>query len=185
MGSPPAPPLNPATPARSLGWTRRILRGIAAVFAALWMVVEEWIWDSLTAFMAWLGRLPPVRWLEVRIQRLPPYAAMAVFVVPWALLLPAKILGLWLLGSGHAAAGVTVFVAAKLVGTAVLARLFTLTRPALLTIGWFRRVYLWFTSWRDRIYAYVRSLRAWQAARAWVARVRAAVRAWIQVHLRG
>jgi hypothetical protein len=156
------------------GWTARILRGLGAVLAALWMVVEEYLWNGLTALMRWLGRIPPVRWVEARIARLPPYAAMTLYVLPWLVLLPAKVLGLWLIGSGRAVTGIAVFVLAKVAGTAILARLFTLTKPALLTVGWFLRLYSWFTAWRDRLYAYVRSLRAWQAARAWVARAKAA-----------
>ena len=85
--------------------------------------------------MAGVARLRPIHWLETRIARLPPYAAMAMFLVPWLVLLPAKVLGLWLIGTGHVASGVGVFVVAKVVGTALLARLFSLTRPALLTIG--------------------------------------------------
>ncbi len=138
----------------SLG--RHLVRGVLTVLAALWMVLEEWIWDSLTAVMAALGRLPPVRWLERRIARLPPYAAMAVFVLPWLLLLPAKLLAFWFIGTGHVRLGVLVFVVAKVVGTALLARLFPLPKPALLSIAWFRRLHAWFTSWRDRLYAFVR-----------------------------
>jgi len=157
---------------------RRLLRAMLAVPAALWMVLEEWIWDSLTAAMRWLGRLPPVHWLETRIARLSPWAATAVFVVPWLLLLPAKMLALWLLGSGRLRLGVLVFVTAKVVGTALLAWLFTLTKPALLQIGWFRRFYTWFTALKQRLYAYVRSLRAYQRTRAWLAGVRSALRTW-------
>ena len=157
---------------------RRALRALLAIPVALWMVLEEWVWDSLTAAMAWLARLRAVRWVEARIARLPPYAAMAMFLLPWLVLVPAKIIGLWFIGTGHVAAGLGVFVLAKVVGTALLARLFALTRPALLTIGWFRRLYLWFTGWRDRLYAFVRSLRAWQRAKEWVRRLRLVLRAW-------
>jgi hypothetical protein len=170
--------MTPEPAAKRSSWARRLLRGLGTILAAIWVVLEEWIWDNLAAAMAWLGRLPPVRWLEVRLARLPPYAAMAVFLVPVALLLPAKILGLWLIGTGHVKSGVTVFVIAKIVGTAVAARLFALTRPQLLTVGWFRRFYTWFTGWRDRLHAWLHSLRAWQLAKAWVKRTRAALRGW-------
>ena len=159
-------------------WPHRFLRTLLAVPLAVWMVLEEWIWDRLTAAMVWAARLRPIHWLETRIARLPPIAAMAMYVVPWLVLLPAKVLGLWLIGSGRAVSGILVFVLAKVVGTALLAWLFKLTRAALLTIGWFRRFYFWFTGWRDRIYAYVRSLRAWQQARQWLAQARATLRAW-------
>lgn len=157
---------------------RKLLRLSGTVVAAIWVVFEEWIWNSLTAAMAWLGRLPPVRWLERRIARLPPYAAMTVFLVPVALLLPAKIFGLWLIGTGHVKTGIGVFVGAKVAGTAVAARLFTLTRPQLLTVAWFRRFYAWFTGWRDRLHAWLRSLRVWQRAKAVARRVRLALRGW-------
>lgn len=165
-------------PERRLGWPRRLLRGVVAVAAALWLVLEEWVWDGLVALTRWIARLPVFRGLEARIQRLGPKAAMAVFVVPWLLMLPVKVLGLWLFGTGRFWAGVVVFVVGKLIGTALLARLFTLTRPALLQIGWFRRFYGWFTALRDRVYAYVRSLRTYQVVRGWLHAVRMRVRAW-------
>ncbi|HLQ38500.1 MAG TPA: hypothetical protein VK348_11905 [Planctomycetota bacterium] len=155
----------------------RILRGCASVVLAIWIFLEEWIWDVLTVVMAMLSRLPPVRWLEGRIARLSPYPAMTVYLLPVLLLLPAKILGLWLIGTGHVTTGLLVFVLAKVTSTALVARLFALTRPALLTVGWFRRLYFWFIALRDRVYAYVKSLRAWQVAKAFTARIKAAVRA--------
>lgn len=163
---------------RRPGWLRRLARGVLAVVAALWLFLEEWVWDGLVALTKWIARLPVFRGLEARIQRLGPKAAMAAFVVPWLLMLPIKVLGLWLFGSGRFWAGVVVFVVGKLVGTAVLARLFTLTRPALLQIGWFRRLHEWFTRLRDRVYAYVRSLRTYQAVRKWLGALRTRVRAW-------
>jgi hypothetical protein len=170
------------TPDKEASLLRRILRGVFTVFAALWIFLEEWIWDSLTAIMAWLGRLPIVHRLEARIARLSPYAAMTAFIVPWLVLIPAKVLALWLIASGHGVLGIEVFIVAKVIGTALLARLFTLTRPALLTIGWFARFYARFSAWRERMYAYVKSLPAWQQAKAWIARVRESMRAWYRAH---
>ncbi|MBL8755246.1 MAG: hypothetical protein JNK15_18245 [Planctomycetes bacterium] len=164
-------------PPRPLSLPRRIVRGAFAVLAALWMVVEEWLWDGLVRLTKWIAKLPVFRAIEARIRGCGPKTAMALFAVPWLLLLPAKVLGLWLMGTGHFATGVFVFVVAKLLGTAMLARLFTLTRPALLQIGWFRRLYGWFTGLRDRLYAYVKSLRAYQATRRWLSAARTWLRA--------
>ena len=147
------------------------------MFAALWLFVEEWLWDRLVRLTKWLARLPVFRWLEARIQRLGPKAAMTAFVVPWLLLLPVKVLALWCFGTGRFGLGVLVFVAGKVAGTALLARLFTLTRPALLQIRWFARLYAWFTGLRDRLYAYVRALPAYQRTRAWLAAQRQRLRA--------
>lgn len=165
-------------PAPRASWPRRLLRPIGMLLAAVWIVLEEWIWDGLTAAMAWVGRLPVVRWVEARIAALPPYAAMAMFLVPMVSLFPAKLLGLWLIGTGRVTTGLVVFAAAKVLGTALAARLFALTKPRLLTVRWFRRVYEWFTAWRDRLHAWLRSLRVWQRTKAWLRRVRTSLRSW-------
>jgi hypothetical protein len=176
--------MNARDPKPRAGLLRRFLRGCAAVPIALWVVLEEWLWAGLLACMGWLGRLPPVRWVENRIRRLGPYPAMAVFLLPWLLLLPVKLIGIWLIGTGHVKTGVLFFFGAKVVGTAVLARLFSLTKTALLSIGWFRRLYEWFMRWRDRLYSFVRSLRAWQIAKAFARRVKVIARHWYRVLLR-
>ena len=61
------------------------VRGALTLLAALWIFLEEWIWDAMQACMAWLGKLPGVRWCEARIARLPPYAAMVAFLIPGAI----------------------------------------------------------------------------------------------------
>ncbi len=155
-----------------------VARGAFTLLAALWIFLEEWVWDAMQACMAWLGKLPGVRWCEARIAGLPPHAAMVAFLIPAAILLPFKLLAFGLIARGHGLLGLQVFVVAKIVGTAFLARIFALTRPALLTIGWFARLHAAFTAWRDRVYAYVKSLRAWRAAKAWIAMVHGSVRAW-------
>jgi hypothetical protein len=155
-------------------------RGAFTLLAALWIFLEEWVWDAMQACMAWIGRLPGIRWCEARIADLPPYAALIAFLIPAAILVPFKLFAFWLIARGHGLLGLEVFVIAKIVGTAFLARIFALTRPALLTIGWFARAHAAFTAWRDRVYAYVKSLPAWQAARAGIARVQKAARAWVR-----
>jgi len=161
-----------------------VARGALTLVAALWIFLEEWVWDAMQAFMARIGRLPGVRWCEARIARLPPYAALVAFLIPGAILVPFKLLAFWLIARGHALLGLEVFIVAKIVGTAFLARIFALTRPALLTIDWFARLHAAFTAWRDRLYAFVKSLRAWHAARAWIATVRGTLRAWVHSRFR-
>jgi len=142
---------------------KKVLTPPMIVVAALFLFVEEWIWDHLTAFMAFVARAPAIRWLEARIAALPPYGAMAIFILPGLILLPIKIAALWLAAHGHALYAVGVFILAKVLGTAVAARLFTLCRPALLTVHWFQRLYNWFGRVRDRLYHSA----AWQAAVRW------------------
>ena len=148
---------------RALG---RGLKHLGTGLLALLILFEEWGWEPLQRLLARLGQLPLLRQIEAAITRLPPRAALAVFVLPTLLLLPVKLLALWLISQGHRLLGVAVIVLAKLVGTAVVARLFTLTRPALMQMPWFAHWYGRWTAWKDRVLAQVRASWAWRTARA-------------------
>jgi len=137
------------------------------VLAAAVMFFEEWLWNHLTTFMAWVARARVFRWLEARLSSLPPYGAMAVFLIPGVMLLPVKIAALWLMTCGHPGGGLLIIIAAKVVGTAVVARIFTVCRPALLTVVWFRRFYESIVRLKNRLYAAIKSMPAWTAAVRW------------------
>jgi hypothetical protein len=152
-------------------WLRRAF----GVVVALVVLFEEWGWDWLQALLARLARWPPLGRLEAWIATLPPRAAVVLFFLPMLLLLPAKIGALWLIGAGHVLLGLLIVLVAKLVGTALVARLFTLMRPALLRLPWFARAYERWTAWKDHWIGRVRRSLTWRRAR--VAR-RRIVRYW-------
>jgi hypothetical protein len=152
-------------------WLARLLQWPLALL----ILFEEWGWEPLQRLLARIGRWPGLRWLEARIQRLPPPAALALFLLPSLALLPVKLLALWLIGQGQAGLGLGVILAAKLVGTAVVARLFSLTQPALMQLAWFARLYTRWTGWKDALLAQVRASGPWRWGRALARRLR---RAW-------
>ncbi|MES2958808.1 MAG: hypothetical protein V4792_11500 [Pseudomonadota bacterium] len=144
-----------------LRWLRR---GLEALLALL-ILFEEWGWEPLRRAFAALARLPPLAWIERRIAALPPAAALAVFIAPTLLLLPVKLGALWLIGLGHAGLGLALIVLAKLVGTALIARLFQLTQPALMQLAWFASLYGRWGVWKAVLLARVRASWAWRAGR--------------------
>ena len=95
-----------------------------------------------------------------------------MFALPAQALLPIKVLALWLLGLGRVFLGTAVILLTKLVGTAVIARLFTLTRPALMQLGWFARAYARWDAWKTSLLAWVRATVVWRTARTWRLRLR-------------
>jgi hypothetical protein len=146
--------------------------------AALFLILEEWVWNKLKAGMAVIARLPVFAALERWMARLPPYAALAVFALPSLVLLPAKLLGLYFLSHGKVLAGVAVAVIAKLIGTALVARIFTVTKPALMQLGWFARLHDRVNGWIGSAKAWVRALPAYLRVRATVASLRSSLKAW-------
>jgi hypothetical protein len=117
--------------ARSVGgFLRAVLRALATAVVVPLLLFEQWGWEPLAALVARLSRLPFWASLEDRLRRLPPWGALLAFFVPVVLLLPVKVLALFLFGNGHAASALTVLVLAKLVGTALVARIFQLVEAA-------------------------------------------------------
>ncbi len=145
-------------------WLRRSLRAVVVPFVVVALLFEEWGWAPLAAAAAWLGRLPVLRQLETWIARLPPRAALFVFAAPALALLPVKLVALALFGAGHVATGVALLIVAKLAGTALAARLFVLTQPALMQLPWFARWYPRWKRWKDDLLARVRTSAPWRAA---------------------
>ena len=143
----------------------KILRGLLLAPVALFLLFEEWGWAPLAAAFAALGRLPVWRRLERLIAGLPPWAALLVFGVPVLALIPIKLLALYLIGEGQIGKGVALVLSAKVVGTAIAARLFQLTQPALMQLAWFARSYTTFKNWKDRMLRRVRTSWPWRAGR--------------------
>jgi hypothetical protein len=152
------------------------LRGAVRLLLALLILFEEWGWEPLARAMVWVGRLPLIRHLEAAVQRLSPYAALSAFLLPTLALLPVKLLALWLIGNGRAGLGLLVIVLAKLVGTAIVARLFQLTRSALLQLDWFAHWYGRWAGWKADLLAWVHASSVWRWARAMRLAIRRALR---------
>ena len=133
------------------------------LFAAL-LLFEEWGWEPLAALFARLARLPLWAALERRIARLSPPGALLAFGLPVLTLLPVKLLALYLFGKGQTLLGLVLLLSAKIGGTAIMARLFQLTQPALMQLGWFTWCYPRWKAWKDAVLAEVRKTAVWRSA---------------------
>ncbi len=156
----------------------RAVKATLSWLFALLILFEEWGWEPLQRMLARIGQLPGFRWFERRVSALPPYAALAIFLLPTLLLLPLKLLALWLIGQHKVLLGTLVIVGAKLAGTAIVARLFTLTRPALMQLPWFARLYGRWSAWKEALLVRVRGSWTWRQGQRIKARIRAQLHAW-------
>ncbi|MEQ1649827.1 MAG: hypothetical protein ABL898_14695 [Hyphomicrobiaceae bacterium] len=154
------------------GLGRLIVRRIFEVILALWLLFEEWGWKPLTAALARLGRLAPFAMIERWIAGLPPYGALIVFALPSALLLPLKLFAIFLIAQGYKTAAALLFIGAKVVGTALVARIYQLTQVALMRIGWFKWLYDRVMPWKDALFVSIRTSWAWRYGRLIKARVK-------------
>ena len=159
---------------------RRITHPLLVLLAIVFLI-EAWLWRHLEPIVEWVVALLPLRAVKARlagiIRKLPPAATLIVFAVPIVALFPLKVLGLWLLAHKHWIAAGAVLIFAKLVGLAITAFVFEVTRPKLLQLRWFRWLYehvlIWLNWARDlvapirhRIRRLLRMVRGKRAGRA-------------------
>jgi hypothetical protein len=135
---------------------RRLFQPIWVLLAVIFLI-EAWLWDHLEPIVAWVVAKIPLQtfkqWLAERVDTLSPAMTLIVFVVPVVPLFPLKLVGFWLLTHEYWMSAIFTILFAKLVGVGVTAFVFDVTRPKLLEMGWF-----------ERLYEFVMSLRAKAAA---------------------
>jgi hypothetical protein len=154
---------------------KRLTRPFLLVLAAVFLF-EAWLWDKLTLLGHWLRDRIPLeavkRWIAAHIERMPPWAALLLFVIPVIIVQPLKLAAFWLMLHGHFILGVLGFVVVKIVGFGAVAFLFDLTRDKLMTFGWFVWLYervLWL---RTKASAFIAPYKL--ALKAQMARLKAA-----------
>lgn len=156
---------------------KRILTPPLLAVAAILIAAEEILW-RLAKIYAWIGKLPLLHRVELWITGLPPYAALVCFAIPTLVVAPFKVLAFYWLASGHAALGAGTIVVAKIAGTALVARIYQLTRAALVTLRWFACCESKVLALRAAAYAIWRNsaIGRWTSIR--IAAIRAPFRRW-------
>jgi len=102
----------------------------------LWLI-ERFLWRVLTGLGQLLGRLPILRQIEEFAATLPPWGAALLMALPLLLAEPLKIEAIHLFYRHHWMLGSTLLICTKIGGTAFIARLYTVCRPALMQLRWF------------------------------------------------
>jgi len=142
---------------------RRLLQPFWVLLAIIFLI-EAWLWDHLEPIVAKVVAMIPLRtfkqWLAERVDTLSPAMTLIVFIVPVLPLFPLKLVGLWLLTHEHWMSAVFTIVFAKFFGVGVTAFIFDVTRPKLLEMGWFERLYEFILGLRAKAKALVDPIKA-------------------------
>jgi hypothetical protein len=155
---------------------KRLFAAPFVVIATIILLLEDWLWDDLQRIAAAIGRLPVLRQIETMIASLPPYGALAIFAAPSLFLIPVKLAALWFFAHGQATLGFLVAAGAKVIGTALVARLFTLTQKSLLQLGWFAALYAQVMAFKARAYGAIRATAIYRLTHARYVRLKEALR---------
>jgi hypothetical protein len=123
---------------------RRLLQPLWVLLAVIFLI-EAWLWDHLEPIVARAVALIPLhdfkQWLADRVDALSPAMTLIVFIVPVIPLFPLKLVGLWLLTHEYWISAILTIIFAKFLGVGVAAFIFDVTRPKLLEMPWFEKLY--------------------------------------------
>jgi len=142
---------------------RRLLQPVWILLAIIFLI-EAWLWDHLEPIVAAVVAAIPLRafkqWLSERVDTLSPAMTLIVFIVPVIPLFPLKMVGVWLLMHEYWMSAVTTILFAKMLGVGVTAFIFDVTRPKLLEMAWFEKLYEWVLGLRAKCNVLVDPIKA-------------------------
>jgi hypothetical protein len=145
-------------PGKDIWMLRRLLQPFWVLLAVIFLI-EAWLWDHLEPIVARVVEWIPLRefkqWLAERVDTLSPAMTLIVFIVPVIPLFPLKLVGLWLLANEYWASAIVIIIFAKFVGVGVTAFIFDVTRPKLLEMEWFEKLYEYIMALRAKATALV------------------------------
>lgn len=122
---------------------------------AIFLIIEEWLWDLLTAFGRSLSQWLNLQQFEQWLSQTTATMALVAFSIPILIVTPINLAAFGLLAKGLILQGILMEVLAKLLGTLLVARVFALTKPQLLTFTFLRITYTTVTRWLQWAHAKV------------------------------
>ena len=144
---------------------RRLIVTIPAeLVVGSFLILDAMIRPLFVPLMRWLSGLRLIKRLEHMIGSLHPYLILVLLVVPFAIAEVTKVLGVYLMGTGHFRTGMTLFLGAYVVSILVCERTFHAGKNQLLTIPWFAKGYAWVMMVKDHIFAWLKRTKVWQMA---------------------
>ena len=114
---------------------------------AIFLIIEEWLWDLVTVFghklIQWLNLEQFEQWLG----QTSPIMALVAFSIPILIVAPVNLVAFGLMVNGLILQGILMEVLAKLLGTLLVAGVFALTKPQLLTFAFLSLIYPTIIRW--------------------------------------
>jgi hypothetical protein len=145
---------------------------------AILLIFEEWLWDLLTAIGHTLIRWLNLESFEQWLSQTSPTMALVAFSIPLLIVTPINLLAFGLLAHGLILQSIGLEILAKLLGTLLVARVFALTKPQLLTFAFLRVIYITITGWLQWAHQKVTETSVYRWSKQFKAEAKARFAAW-------
>ncbi|MCX7099124.1 MAG: hypothetical protein NTV43_14585 [Methylococcales bacterium] len=157
---------------------KKLLLSLLAIF----LIFEEWLWDLLTLFGQVLVRWLHLKKLEQWLSQTSRFMALLAFSIPIMIVTPLNLFALGLLAHGLILQGILLELVAKLLGTVLIARVFALTKPQLLSFAIVNFIYTTITGWLHWAHQKIVETPIYLWSKQFKAEAKARVAAWFKRH---
>lgn len=140
----------------------------------VFIVLDEIARPVYRPLMRWVASLRLMHRMEIWIAARHRLTILVLLAIPFIIVEPLKIVGLFWIGRGAFVSGIVLLGVAYLAGFVIVERIYSAGRAKLLTIGWFAWGMGLLVTLRTALLERVRRTAAWRAA----IRARRAVQAW-------
>ncbi len=155
------------------------MKRLLLTLLAILLIIEEWLWDALSACGHYLALWLRLERVELWLTQTTPPMALLAFTIPVLIVTPINLAALSLLIHGLLLQGILLEVFAKLLGTLMVARVFKLTKPQLLTFAIIATVYHTVMGWLHWAHAKIVDTEIYRWSRQIKAQVKAKVKQWL------
>lgn len=154
---------------------KKILLSLLAII----LIIEEWLWDALSAFGHFLISLLHLEEFERWLIQLSPNTALIAFMIPILIVTPINLAALGLLANGLILQGILLEVLAKVLGTLLVSRVFALTKSQLLTFKVLAVIYSTIMRWLTWAHQKVTETKVYQLAKVLKAQAKHMIVTWL------
>lgn len=155
---------------------KKLLLSILAII----LIIEEWLWDSLSALGHWLAYYLGLTRFENWLAQTTPGLALFAISIPIVIVTPINLAAFWMLANGLILQGILLEIFAKILGTLFIARFFSLSKKQLLTFRLIAWLYNTISFWLRWAHQKVTETAVYQWATQIKAEVKAKVAAWVK-----
>jgi hypothetical protein len=153
----------------------RIFKPVAFVLAAIYFAVDAAFWTIARPVIRLVGDHWIFASARTWIMSLRPYPTLALFIVPVAILEPAKPLAAYLAATGHVGVGLLVLGIAEVLKLVLIERLFNICRDKLMSIP----AFAWGYGKFQRARSWIESLDAWRRMRLFFLTAKRTLRSYV------
>jgi hypothetical protein len=148
-------------------------RVILLTFVIIYLLIDLIFLSIMRPLRRRLLALPWLRNFRAKLGSLNRYFALFLLLVPWLILEPLKPVSIILFTHKHHLSATLLMIGGEVIKLTLLEQIFEVTKPKLLTFGWFAWGY---GKWRENV-NYIHSLTVWRLVQAWRRHIVATLRA--------